>query len=69
MAEEPARKILVIGATGVIGSAVAARLNAEGFDVLATRQNAAGKGGRGLRWVKIVMAHATAQQWVAAHPN
>src|SRR5262249_5063218 len=54
-----------VGATGLIGSAVATRLSAEGFEVLATWHNAAGKYGKGLRWIKVDIAQATAQQWIS----
>jgi uncharacterized protein YbjT (DUF2867 family) len=68
MASEEAEgmRVLIVGATGLIGSAIAARLPAEGHQVVAISRTPSGKGYPAIEWVSFDIAKATApEHWTA----
>src|SRR3954449_10036330 len=52
------KRVLVIGATGLIGSAVAARLVAEGYDVIGIARRIERAGLLPVEWVRLDIAQA-----------
>jgi uncharacterized protein YbjT (DUF2867 family) len=57
-------KILVIGASGFIGAAVAARLAADGHDVIGANRHPAERGLHGPQQIRIDLAAATEADWL-----
>jgi uncharacterized protein YbjT (DUF2867 family) len=59
-------RVLIVGATGLIGSAIAARLAAEGHQVVAASRTPPRADGSAIRWVSLDLAKATGpENWTA----
>jgi uncharacterized protein YbjT (DUF2867 family) len=52
------KRVLVVGATGMIGSAVAARLSAEGYEVIGVARHIESAGLLPIEWVRLDIARA-----------
>ncbi len=57
-------RILIVGASGLVGSAAAGRLAAEGHEIVRAARQVPPAGGEALNWMEIDLARAHSQTWL-----